>query len=216
MADIIQKSFNSSRREIKYLNRDFSSFKSSLIEYSKTYFPRTYKDFSEASPGMMFIELASYVGDVLSYYVDDTLKESLLPYAEDRKSVMALAQSMGYKPKLATPAVTTLSLYQLIPSTGNGGNNEPDGKFYLRIKEGLQSASTRNPELSDALITISDIVIGTEVIFLKITGSTIVWLVSKDPKSNSLGIVSISLDNLSDESPLASTVPDNVAVTSRV
>ena len=55
MADIIQKSFNSSRREIKYLNRDFSSFKSSLIEYSKTYFPRTYKDFSDASPGMMFI-----------------------------------------------------------------------------------------------------------------------------------------------------------------
>ncbi len=70
MADTIQKSFNGSRREIKYLNRDFSSFKSSLIEYSKTYFPRTYKDFSDASPGMMFIEMASYIGDVLSYYTD--------------------------------------------------------------------------------------------------------------------------------------------------
>ena len=131
------KNFKNKGKDIKYLNKDFASFKQNLIDFTKTYFPKTYSDFNETSPGMMFIELASYVGDVLSYYVDDTLKESLLPYAEDRRSVMALAQSMGYKPKLATPAVTTLSVYQLVPSTGTGGNNEPDGKFYLRIKSGM-------------------------------------------------------------------------------
>jgi hypothetical protein len=131
------KNFKNKGKDIKYLNKDFASFKQNLIDFTKTYFPKTYSDFNETSPGMMFIELASYVGDVLSYYVDDTLKESLLPYAEDKRSVMALAQSMGYKPKLATPAVTTLSVYQLVPSTGTGGNNEPDGKFYLRIKSGM-------------------------------------------------------------------------------
>ena len=76
---------SNSGRDIKYLNKDFSSFRENLIEYAKTYFPQTYSDFNESSPGMMFIEMASYVGDVLSYYTDDTLKESMMLYAEDKQ-----------------------------------------------------------------------------------------------------------------------------------
>jgi len=139
MADIIQKSFNGSSREIKYLNRDFSSFKSSLIEYSKTYFPRTYKDFSDASPGMMFIEMASYIGDVLSYYTDYQFKESLMPYAEERKNVLALANYLGYKTKPTKSATTTIDLYQLIPSTKDSDNNYiPDNNYALKIREYME------------------------------------------------------------------------------
>ncbi len=139
MADIIQKSFNSSRREIKYLNRDFSSFKASLIEYSKTYFPRTYKDFSEASPGMMFIEMASYIGDVLSYYTDYQFKESLMPYAEERKNVLALANYLGYKTKPTKSSTTSIDLYQLIPSTRDSNNNYiPDNNYALKIREYME------------------------------------------------------------------------------
>ena len=45
-------------RDIKYLNKDFGQFRQNLIDYTKTYFPQTYSDFNEASPGMMFIEMA--------------------------------------------------------------------------------------------------------------------------------------------------------------
>ena len=139
MADTIQKSFNGSRREIKYLNRDFSSFKSSLIEYSKTYFPRTYKDFSDASPGMMFIEMASYIGDVLSYYTDYQFKESLMPYAEERKNVLALANYLGYKTKPTKSATTNIDLYQLIPATKDSNNNYiPDNNYALKIREYME------------------------------------------------------------------------------
>jgi hypothetical protein len=139
MADIIQKSFNSSRREIKYLNRDFSSFKASLIEYSKTYFPRTYKDFSEASPGMMFIEMASYIGDVLSYYTDYQFKESLMPFAEERKNVLALANYLGYKTKPTKSSTTNIDLYQLIPSIKDSNNNYiPDNNYALKIREYME------------------------------------------------------------------------------
>ena len=58
---------------------------------AKTYFPTSYSDFNESSPGMMFIEMASYIGDVLSYYTDDTLKESLIT-SEDRENVIALSR----------------------------------------------------------------------------------------------------------------------------
>ena len=139
MADIIQKSFNSSKKDIKYLNRDFSSFKASLIEYSKTYFPRTYKDFSDASPGMMFIEMASYIGDVLSYYTDYQFKESLMPYAEERKNVLALANYLGYKTKPTKSATTNIDLYQIIPSTKDSSNNYiPDNNYALKIREYME------------------------------------------------------------------------------
>jgi hypothetical protein len=94
----------------------------------------------------MFIEMASYVGDVLSYYVDDTLKESLITYAEDKRSLIALAQYLGYKPKVSSPAITTLSVYQLVPSVGSGVNNVPDSKYYLKIKEGMKIISTTDVE----------------------------------------------------------------------
>jgi hypothetical protein len=140
----VNNNFRNKGKDIKYLNTDFAGFRENLIEFSKTYFPKTYNDFNETSPGMMFIELSSYIGDVLSYYVDDTLKESLLPFAEDEKSIIALAQFLGYKPKVTSPALTTLSIYQLIPSIGSGQNNVPDEKFYLRIREGMEVESTNN------------------------------------------------------------------------
>ena len=69
-------------KDISYLNKDFAGFKRNLIEFTKQYFPNTYNDFNESSPGMLFVELASYVGDVLSYYADTNLKESILNQLE--------------------------------------------------------------------------------------------------------------------------------------
>lgn len=124
-------------RDIKYLSKDFASFRKNLIEYSKTYFPKTYSDFNEASPGMMFIEMASYLGDILSYYTDDSLKESLMLYAEDKQNVIALANYLGYKPKVTSPAIVQIAVYQLAPAIGAGEDNRPDSDYFLRIKEGM-------------------------------------------------------------------------------
>jgi len=123
------KIFKNKGKDIKYLNKDFVGFRNGLIEFAKTYFPKTYSDFNETSPGMMFIEMASYVGDVLSYYIDDTFKESLITTAEDLENVIALSHFLGYKPKVTAPATTLLSVYQIVPATGNGILNEIDTKY---------------------------------------------------------------------------------------
>ena len=73
------KNFKNRGKDIKYLNKDFAQFRENLIEFAKTYFPQTYSDFNESSPGMMFIEMAAYVGDVLNFYSDVQLQESLEP-----------------------------------------------------------------------------------------------------------------------------------------
>jgi hypothetical protein len=136
------KNFKNRGKDIKYLNKDFAQFRGNLIEFAKTYFPQTYSDFNESSPGMMFIEMASYIGDSLSYYIDDTLKESLMVHADDIENVIALSQYLGYKPKVTAPSVTTLSVYQLVPSIGVGSNNTFDSKYLLRVKEGMLVEST--------------------------------------------------------------------------
>ena len=137
-------------RDIKYLNKDFGQFRENLIEFAKTYFPTTYSDFNESSPGMMFIEMASYLGDVLGYYIDDTLKESMIHSAEDRSNVVALANFLGYKPKVTSAALTKLSIYQLVPSKRKASGNLYDGDnrfeidpgYLVRIKEGMNVTSS--------------------------------------------------------------------------
>ena len=93
---------------INYTSKDFSTIKADLIEYTKSYFPNTYKDFNETSPGMMLIELASYVGDVLSYYVDYNFKENVLATATEKRNVVRLAEFLGYKTPNKTPSVVKL------------------------------------------------------------------------------------------------------------
>ena len=113
-------------KEVNYLGRDFTDIRNNLIEFAKNYFPNQYNDFNEASPGMMFVEMASYVGDVLNYYVDNQFRETLLHYAEERKNVLAIAQSYGYKPKLATPSLVQLTVSVEVPAKIVGSNYQAD------------------------------------------------------------------------------------------
>jgi hypothetical protein len=123
-------------RDIKYINRDFSSFRNRLIEYAQTYFPQTYNDFTANSPGMMFMEQASYVGDVLSFYLDNQFQETFTQYAQQTNNVFELAYMFGYKPKTTGVAQTTIDFYQQLPSINDGtGNYIPDYSYAITIGE---------------------------------------------------------------------------------
>lgn len=149
MANIVK----STSKDVKYLGRDFDSLKKGLIEFTKTYYPDTYNDFNEASPGMMFIEMAAYVGDVLNYYVDSQFKESLLLHATERRSLLAIAGAMGYKPKLSIPAQVDLTVMQLYPASGSsdpGAEFTFDPRYGLKIDAGM---SVRDPNTNIEFIT---------------------------------------------------------------
>ncbi len=122
-------------KDIKYLNKDFNSFRSDLVEFTRTYYPDTFNDFTEGSPGLMFMEMAAYVGDVLSYYVDTQLQETFLDTAQERTNLFHLAYTLGYKPKVTSTSVTDIDLFQLIPAKGNTGNKIPDFDYSLTINQ---------------------------------------------------------------------------------
>lgn len=123
-------------RDIKYINRDFTDFRARLIEYARTYFPQTYTDFSPTSPGMMFMEQASYVGDVLSFYLDNQFQETFVQYAQQTNNVFELAYMFGYKPKTTGVAQTIVDVYQQLPSINDGtGNYVPDYTYAITVGE---------------------------------------------------------------------------------
>jgi hypothetical protein len=128
--------------DIKYLNKDFTSFKTDLIEYAKAYYPTVYNDFTQASPGSMFIDMASYVGDVLSFYLDNQLQESFLQYAKQKGNLYTLAYMLGYRPKVTSAAIVNLDVYQQLPAVSIGGGSvAPDFTYAMTIEQGMQVKS---------------------------------------------------------------------------
>ena len=139
-------------RNITYTNRDFNTFRNALIDYSKTYFPNTYNDFSSDSTGMLFIEMASYVGDVLSFYLDNQIQETFIQYARQEKNLFDLAYMLGYKPKVTTAATVDIAFYQQLPAKtqavpGGGTEYVPDFDYTLKIPSNFQITSNENSNI---------------------------------------------------------------------
>ena len=128
-------------REIKYLNQDFSGYKNNLINYAQTYFPTTYTDFSSTSPGVMFMEMASYVGDVLTYYLNNQIQENFLQYSRQTSNIYDLAYMFGYKPKVTGLATVSIDFYQELPAKTINGKKVPDYDYALYIEENTQITS---------------------------------------------------------------------------
>jgi hypothetical protein len=130
------------RRNIQYINKDFTELRASLINYARTYFPTTYNDFSPASPGMMFMEMASYVGDVMSFYLDNQIQETYLQYARQTNNLYELAYMFGYKPNVTQVATVELSFYQQVPAISSGGSYIPDYNYALFVPANTTISST--------------------------------------------------------------------------
>jgi hypothetical protein len=179
-------------KDVKYLNKDFNQFRKNLIEFTKQYFPNQYTDFNESSPGMIFVELAAYVGDVLSFYTDTNLKESVLNQAQERGNIINLANMLGYKPLNSVASHVNLNVFQLIPAKGSGVNNKPNYDFALSIAPGMRvkqengAAEFRTLDVVD--FNLSSSLSPTEVTIYEIDSTTnepIYYLLKKQVQSAS-------------------------------
>jgi len=152
----ITKKFNPNFKDVNYLAKNFSEYRQNLIEFAKSYYPNTYNDFNEASPGMMFIEMAAYVGDVMSFYIDNQFKENLLLFAKERNNIVSISQALGYKPKLTATATVTADIYQMVPALGSAFNYEPDKKFFLRILPSSKFSTNTPPTQNFRSVDVVD------------------------------------------------------------
>lgn len=131
--------------DIKYFNRDFEQSKRALINYIKAYYPTTFKDFSPASPGMIFIQQVAYISDVLNYYIDKQVRQNFISRAQQKKSIYDNAQSAGYEIRPVIPAYCQLSIQCLVQSKLQSGKIVPNLQKAPIISPGLLVSSINNP-----------------------------------------------------------------------
>ena len=172
------------KRNIQYLNKDFTELRASLINYARTYFPTTYNDFSPSSPGMMFMEMAAYVGDVMSFYLDNQIQENFLQYARQTNNLYELAYMFGYKPNVTQVATVDVDFYQQVPAISSGGSYSPDFTYALSIPESttlISNTSGSVPFITQDPIDFSVSSSGdpTEVTVYSVTGTTINYFLLK-------------------------------------
>jgi len=180
------------KRNINYLNKDFNDFRSQLINFSQTYFPDTYTDFSPASPGIMFMEQASYVGDVLSFYLDNQVQENFIQYARQSNNLYELAYMFGYKPKTTGLANVNIDFYQLLPAKTVGSETVPDYDYALYVRENTQVTSTGGTAfiIEDPIdFTISNSMDPTEVSIAQISGGEPTYFLLKKTRKSTSGTI---------------------------
>ena len=138
---------NFKETNVNYLNKDFGALKESLMNYAKSYFPDTYRDFNETSPGMMLLEMNAYVGDVLSFYIDQQYRELLLPLAEERRNIINLAKMFGYKVKPIVPAFVDLTFTSDV-EVSSGDPSKVDYSKAGTFDAGIEITSTANSDIT--------------------------------------------------------------------
>ena len=180
-------------RNISYLNKDFTDFRSQLINFSQTYFPNTYTDFSNSSPGMMFMEQAAYVGDVLSFYLDSQIQENFLQYARQSNNLYELAYMFGYKPKVTGLATTNLDFFQLLPAITSGTQKVPDYNYALLVGENstITTSTGQSFIIEDPVdFSVSSSLDPTEVTIAQITAGEPEYFLLKKTRKATSGTIS--------------------------
>lgn len=124
---------------IKYTSRDFNTIKQDLVDYAKRYYPNTFKDFSEAGFGSLMLDTVSYVGDILSFYLDYSVNETFIDTAVEYDNVLKLGRQMGFKFKGTPISQGQASFYIVVPA--NSAGNAPESSYIPTLKRGSQFSS---------------------------------------------------------------------------
>lgn len=122
-------------KSIKLLNLGYNEFVKDMRDSSRIFFPKTSKDLSDASSGQMMLEQAAYIGDVLSFYLEDRFKNTNNQTAKDIRAIFTLARSFGYPLQGPRAAGGTTNFYLEVPATtGSAGGYIPDSRYFINFK----------------------------------------------------------------------------------
>jgi len=124
---------------INYSARDYASIKEALVQHAKRYYPESFKDFNEAGFGSLMLDTVSYVGDILSFYLDYQANESFMDTALEFKNVVKHAKQMGYKFDKVPSSHGIASFFILVPANAVGLG--PDTRYIPTLKKGSTFAT---------------------------------------------------------------------------
>jgi len=121
--------------QVDYTSRDYLSIRNDLFDLIPYYAPNwTSRD--AADLGIALIELFSYMGDSLNFYIDRAANEGFIGTASQRDSILQLASMLGYTPNGLTSATVTLTF------TNSGSTDQTIADGTLFATSSVSSASS--------------------------------------------------------------------------
>lgn len=125
-------------KSISYLTRDFKDYKSSIMGFTKEYYPHIANDLTDASVGSWMVDMLADVADNLSYHIDRVYQETNINSAQKKSSLYALARNNGVKIPGPKGAIVELKFTCDLPISGSSG---PNYKYAPVIKKGTKVSS---------------------------------------------------------------------------
>ena len=130
-------------RQRKYLSRDFDSLRATLLDYARQYYPNQIQDFSESSVGGLFLDMAAYVGDNLSFYMDHLYNELNYDTAVEPASIQRALINANIPINGAASASVNVTVFIEVP-VEQLDDDGPDVNLLPVIKSGTVFVSTNS------------------------------------------------------------------------
>jgi hypothetical protein len=130
-------------RQRKYLSRDFDSLRATLLDYARQYYPNQIQDFSESSVGGLFLDMAAYVGDNLSFYMDHLYNELNYDTAVEPVSIQRALINANIPINGAASASVNVTVFIEVP-VEQLDDDGPDVNLLPVIKSGTVFVSTNS------------------------------------------------------------------------
>lgn len=106
-------------KKINYLARNFADTRTELFNFIQKYYPDIFSDFNDSSVGTMLVELNAAIADMLSYHTDRMFNETQIDYAQQRKSILSIARTLGVKVPGFRPSITLVDFTVTVPVFGD-------------------------------------------------------------------------------------------------
>ena len=124
------------QKSFSYLQKDFNSFRQELTNYARQHYSDKLIDFSESSLAGMFLDVAAYVGDSLSYYLDHQFNELFINTAVQSENIDNLARIAGVTETGPSASQAIIEITMTVPAIQVNGQFVPNTDILPIIQNG--------------------------------------------------------------------------------
>lgn len=159
-----------------YTSQDFWSLKNRLLDYCKEQFGDKFSDFIESDLAMMLIENCAFVGDTLSFKIDQIANEIFIDTVSEIDNAFRLSALIGFKP---LPPIASRSMWSATINNALNTDLIIDAPLGIQISTELGVRNIElfpadvdnNPIFDEPIIISSGNFVNTSVIGIE--GSTV-------------------------------------------
>jgi len=142
---------------VDYTKTAFNEIREQLMDNVKRYYPDTYKDFKKSSFGSLMLDLVSYIGDQLHYYMDHNANEAIPYFTKDPQILIQHIQAYGGTPELNPVGVGEVDITVLQPASAIGPGLETAYEINLKAGSTYRSqGGTTYTQINDVTLNESN------------------------------------------------------------